>query len=148
MGRLPCGVVGVGHLGQHHDHMICIKCKKIIEFTEAQIENLQVQIAAAHGFHMLQHKMEIYGICSECLKDRLKLMTLVAGKQGERLKIKDFVGGAGAHIRLLTMGLRLEDEIEVVTNNSRGQLVVAVDDKRFVIGRGLAEKIIVQPGKS
>lgn len=135
------------HLGQHHDHMICIKCKKIIEFTEEQIENLQVQIATTHGFHMLQHKMEIYGICSECLKDRLKLMTLVAAKQGERLKIKDFIGGAGVRIRLLTMGLRPEDEIEVVTNNSRGQLVVAVDYKRFVIGRGLAEKIIVQPSK-
>ena len=63
-------------------------------------------------------------------------------------QIKDFIGGMSAHIRLLTMGLRLEDEIEVVTNNGRGQLVVAANYKRFVIGRGLAEKIIVQPPKS
>ncbi len=136
------------HLGQHHDHMICIKCKKIIEFAEGRIENLQVQIASVYGFHMLQHKMEIYGICSECLKDRLKLMNLVAAKQGERLVIKDFTGGAGARIRLLTMGLRFGDEIEVVTNNSRGQLVIAIDYKRFVIGRGFAEKIIVQSCES
>ena len=136
------------HLGQHHDHMICIKCKKIIEFAEDQLENLQVQISSAYGFHMLQHKMEIYGLCSGCLKDRLKLMTLVAAKQGERLKIIDFVGGKGARMRLLTMGLRLEDEIEVVTNNSMGQLVIAADYKRLVIGRGLAEKIIVQPFES
>jgi Fur family ferric uptake transcriptional regulator len=97
---------------------------------------------------MLQHKMEIYGICSECLKDHLKLMNLVAAKQGERLVIKDFTGGASARIRLLTMGLRFGDEIEVVTNNSKGQLVIAIDYKRFVIGRGFAEKIIVQPCES
>jgi len=52
------------HLGQHHDHMICTKCRKIVEFREDRLEDLQVKIAAAHGFHMLQHKMEIYGICS------------------------------------------------------------------------------------
>lgn len=135
------------HLGQHHDHMICTKCKKIIEFKEDQLENLQVQIAAAYGFHMLQHKMEIYGICSECLKDRVKLMPLVMAKQGERLVIKDFTGGANARMRLLSMGLRFGDEIEVITNHSSGQLVIAVDYKRYILGRGLAQKIMVQSNK-
>ena len=50
------------HLGQHHDHMVCTKCKKIIEFENEQLEELQIKIAATQGFHMLQHKMEIYGI--------------------------------------------------------------------------------------
>jgi len=39
------------HLGQHHDHMICTKCRKILEFEEEQIEQLQIKIAAVHGFH-------------------------------------------------------------------------------------------------
>ncbi len=133
------------HLGQHHDHMICTKCKKIVEFSEDRLENLQVQIAAAHGFHMLQHKMEIYGICSECLENRIQVMPLVMAKPGERLIIKDITGGTGARMRLLSMGLRLKDEIEIVTNPKQGQLVVAVDFKRFVLGRGLAQKIMVQP---
>lgn len=132
------------HLGQHHDHMVCIKCNRIVEFQEEQLENLQVQIASVHGFHMLQHKMEIYGICSGCLKDRVQIMPLVMAKQGERLIIQDFTGGAGARMRLLTMGLRVGDEIEVVTNLHKGQLVIAAGGNRFVLGRGLAQKIQVQ----
>jgi len=136
------------HLGQHHDHMICTKCRKIVEFSEDRLEDLQVQIAAAYGFHMLQHKMEIYGICSECLKNRIQVMPLVMAKPGERLIIKDITGGTGARMRLLSMGLRLKDEIEIVTNPKQGQLVVAVDLKRFVLGRGLAQKIMVQPAET
>lgn len=136
------------HLGQHHDHMICTKCKKIIEFKENQLETLQLQIAETYGFHMLQHKMEIYGICADCLKERLQEMPLVMAKQGERLIIKDITGGSGGRMRLLTMGLRLGDEIEVITNKNKGQLVIAADYKRYVLGRGLAEKILVQHGRS
>jgi len=135
------------HLGQHHDHMICTKCRKIVEFREDRLEDLQVQIAAANGFHMLQHKMEIYGICSECLKNRIQIMPLVMARPGERLIIKDITGGTGARMRLLSMGLRLEDEIEIVTNPKQGQIVVAVDLKRFILGRGLAQKIMVQPAE-
>ncbi len=133
------------HLGQHHDHMICTKCHKIIEFEEDRIEQLQLSIAAARGFHMLQHKLEIYGICSDCLQERIRLMPLAAAKQGERLVIKEIMGGSGARMRLLTMGLRIGDKIEVITNSSQGQLAVAVELKRFVLGRGLAEKIMVEP---
>lgn len=131
------------HLGQHHDHMVCTKCRKIIEFTDESLEQLQIQIAAVHGFHMLQHRMEIYGICSECLKDRIRLMPLVMAKPGERLVVKEITGGAGTRMRLLTLGLRLGDKIEVITNNSRGQLAIAAEFKRYVLGRGLAQKIFV-----
>jgi len=135
------------HLGQHHDHMICTKCRKIVEFREDQLEDLQLKIAATHGFHMLQHKMEIYGICSECIKNRVQGMPLAMAKPGERLIIKDITGGSGARMRLLSMGLRLKDEIEIVTNPRQGQIVVAVGFKRFALGRGLAQKIMVQPAE-
>lgn len=133
------------HLGQHHDHMICTKCKKILEFKEDQIEQLQIRIAADYGFHMLQHKLEIYGICAACLKERIKGMPLILAKPGERLVIKEINGGAGAKMRLMTMGLRRGDKIEVITNNGFGQLAIAADLKRYVLGRGLAEKITVEP---
>jgi Fur family ferric uptake transcriptional regulator len=45
------------------------------------------------------------------------------------------------------MGLRLGDEIEVITNNRQGQLAIAADYKRYVLGRGLAQKILVEPMK-
>jgi len=133
------------HLGQHHDHMICTKCRKIIEFRDEQLENLQVQVASAHGFHMLQHKMEIYGICSRCLSKRSKIISLVMAKQGEHLVIKEYSGGKTARMRLLSMGLRIGDEIEVITNFGQGQMVVATGFNRFVLGRGLAMKIMVEP---
>jgi Fur family ferric uptake transcriptional regulator len=135
------------HLGQHHDHMICTKCRKILEFEEDQIEQLQIKIAAVHGFHMLQHKLEIYGICNDCLKERIQLMPLIMAKAGECLLIREIRGGAGAKMRLLTMGLRRGDRIEVITNNGTGQLAIAADLKRYVLGRGLAEKIMVEQDK-
>lgn len=133
------------HLYQHHDHMICTKCRRIIEFHDDRIELLQVQIADGYDFHMLQHKMEIYGICSQCLKERKQIIPLAMAKQGEQLVIKDFTGGSGARMRLLSMGLKPGDTINVVTNIGRGQVVIAIDCKRYVLGRGLSQKILVQP---
>lgn len=131
------------HLGQHHDHMICTKCGKIIEFVNDRLEQVQSQVASGFGFHMLQHRMEIYGICGDCLKSREQYMPLLSAKQGERVIIKDFIGGNKARMRLLSMGLRMGDELEIVTNNGKGQMVVAVDFQRYVFGRGMSQKIIV-----
>ncbi len=133
------------HLGHHHDHMICTKCKKIIEFENAALEEQQIQIAKAHGFHLLQHKMELYGICADCIRERQALIPLSMARQGERMTIREFSGGATARVRLLTMGLRLGDEVEVVANQGKGQMVIAAELKRFIIGRGIAEKILAEP---
>ena len=51
--------------GHHHDHLICTKCGKIIEFVDDRIEKLQVEVAASFGFTVSDHKMELYGICSD-----------------------------------------------------------------------------------
>lgn len=132
------------HLGQHHDHMICTKCGKIFEFENDRMEQLQNQIAASHGFHMLQHKMEIYGICEICLKGRVKQMPLRSSRQGERVIIRGFTGGAGARMRLMSMGLRIGDRLDIISNMSAGQVVIALDTKRFVLGKGLSGKIKVE----
>lgn len=133
------------HLGHHHDHMICTKCRRIIEFRDQELEDRQVHIAEANGFHMLQHRMEIYGICSQCMKNRSRRMPLSLARPGERLVIREFSGGPTARMRLMAMGLRVGDTLEVITNVNKGQLAVAVDFKRYVLGRGLAQKIRVEP---
>lgn len=51
---------------EHHDHLICVECGKIIEFEEPQIEELQERIAAKYGFILKTHKHEMYGTCAEC----------------------------------------------------------------------------------
>ena len=52
--------------GEHHDHLICISCRKIVEFHNETIEHLQDEIAAMHGFVLKSHKMELYGKCADC----------------------------------------------------------------------------------
>jgi Fur family ferric uptake transcriptional regulator len=42
------------------------------------------------------------------------------------------------------MGLRQGDRIEVITNDGQGQLAIAVELKRYALGRGLAQKIVVE----
>lgn len=49
----------------HHDHLICIECGKIHEFEEPLIEELQERIAHRYGFHIVDHKHELYGICAD-----------------------------------------------------------------------------------
>jgi len=53
-------------VGEHHDHLVCTGCNSIIEFENETIEKLQDEIAALHGFMIRSHKLEIYGICSNC----------------------------------------------------------------------------------
>lgn len=50
----------------HHDHLICMKCSKIIEFQNPKIEELQDETAKKLGFKVINHKLELYGYCSEC----------------------------------------------------------------------------------
>jgi Fur family ferric uptake transcriptional regulator len=50
----------------HHDHLICVECKRIVEFEEPRVEELQDEIAAKHGFLIRSHKHELYGVCPEC----------------------------------------------------------------------------------
>lgn len=136
------------HLGQHHDHMICTKCRRIIEFSDKRLERIQIQVADTQGFHLLQHRMEFYGICENCLQQRHREMPLVSAKAGESLRISGFSGGAKARMRLLTMGLRVGDRIDVINNQNEGQIVIALDFKRLVLGRGLASKILVEAVKT
>jgi Fur family ferric uptake transcriptional regulator len=58
---------------QHHDHMICSECGKIIEFYSAELEALQDAMAAKHRFEVTQHLLRIIGVCAECR--RLKKQT-------------------------------------------------------------------------
>jgi Fur family ferric uptake transcriptional regulator len=52
------------HQDAHHDHLICIECGQIQEFEEPMIEELQRRVAAQLNFRILDHKCELYGICS------------------------------------------------------------------------------------
>jgi Fur family transcriptional regulator, ferric uptake regulator len=51
---------------EHHDHMICTDCGKVIEFFSPDIELLQDQMADNFGFRPTHHSLRLWGICAEC----------------------------------------------------------------------------------
>ena len=51
---------------EHHDHLVCVKCNKIIEFQDDVIEKHQIQIAKKHGFDLTDHSLYLYGLCEDC----------------------------------------------------------------------------------
>jgi Fur family ferric uptake transcriptional regulator len=53
----------------HHDHLVCIKCGRVVEFTDAQIEALQEKIATKLGFELTDHNLNMYGYCPKCRED-------------------------------------------------------------------------------
>ncbi len=54
--------------GDHHDHLVCVKCGKVREFFDQAIEERQQQVAKDAGFEMTDHSLNIYGICKACQK--------------------------------------------------------------------------------
>lgn len=52
--------------GAHHDHIVCMKCGKIDEFTDAVIEKRQDDIAKKLGYELTDHSLCLYGFCSKC----------------------------------------------------------------------------------
>lgn len=52
----------------HHDHLICNRCGRIIEFENEQIEELQRVVAKKNRFQVQSHKLELYGFCDKCRK--------------------------------------------------------------------------------
>lgn len=75
---VECGLLRCVHLGEkhghyehtygheHHDHMICSRCGRTIEFKDDEIERLQDRVCAAHAFAPDGHRLEISGVCAEC----------------------------------------------------------------------------------
>jgi Fur family ferric uptake transcriptional regulator len=79
---VECGLANERHFGEtvtrfeialhdhHHDHLICVDCKRIVEFEDDDIEELQRKLAERQGFSLLSHKHELYGICADCRRRR------------------------------------------------------------------------------
>lgn len=52
--------------GEHHDHMVCVKCGEVKEFVDEAIEKRQREVAQQAGFQMTDHNLVIHGICANC----------------------------------------------------------------------------------
>ena len=56
--------------GDHHDHLICVKTGKVVEFYDEVIAKRQKEIAAEHGFTLEDHSLVLYGIYNGADKDK------------------------------------------------------------------------------
>jgi Fur family ferric uptake transcriptional regulator len=56
--------------GGHHDHIVCVKCGRVAEFYDEEIEKRQKIAATDRGFTMQEHALTIYGICTNQPCDR------------------------------------------------------------------------------
>ena len=56
----------LGH--RHHDHMLCVDCGRIEEFSDPRIEELQALACQRKGFHLLSHNLRLFGRCAACTR--------------------------------------------------------------------------------
>lgn len=55
---------------KHHEHLICLSCNKIIEFSNAKIETLQNNVCKEHNFEPQSHRLQVFGYCSDCVSNK------------------------------------------------------------------------------
>ena len=48
---------------EHHDHMVCVDCRAVVEFQNERIERLQDEVASAHGFDIQEHNLTLFVAC-------------------------------------------------------------------------------------
>ncbi|NKC11066.1 MAG: ferric iron uptake transcriptional regulator [Gammaproteobacteria bacterium] len=50
--------------GQHHDHILCVDCGRVVEFVDQVIEKRQRKVAQDNGFELVDHSLVLYGRCT------------------------------------------------------------------------------------
>ena len=76
---------------EHHDHIICTECGKVVEFFSQAIEAKQDEMADKLGFRPTHHSLRIWGVCSECQAGEDLSRTAASGAQ-PKVKMKTAVG--------------------------------------------------------
>lgn len=51
--------------GKHHDHLVCLQCGHVEEFTDAEIERRQNKVAKDRGFRIVDHALYLYADCAK-----------------------------------------------------------------------------------
>jgi Fur family transcriptional regulator, ferric uptake regulator len=75
---------------QHHDHMICTECGKVIEFFSQDIEELQDEMADKFGFRLSHHSLRMWGVCAECQLKEIHSSQAPSGAQ-PKVRVKTVV---------------------------------------------------------
>jgi len=76
-------------------------------------------------------------------QDNASSFPLALASAGEKVRVVAIRGGANLKERLLSMGIQVENSIEVVQSGEKGAVLIAKDENRFMLGGGMAQKIYV-----
>ena len=131
------------HPETHHDHFICTKCGKIVEFNDPKLEELQDSLTFAKGFMPIFHKLEIYGLCDECNIGDNKTYPLRYAREKTSIKVRRIESGLSAKKRLTELGFIEKEPVHVIKNSGFGPMVVEVKGTRIALGHFETLKIIV-----
>ena len=61
-----------GHNPTPHPHVICIKCKKIVDPDLDSLDEMKNEVASETNFTILNHRLDFFGICSNCMAKNLQ----------------------------------------------------------------------------
>ncbi|NQY37312.1 MAG: ferric iron uptake transcriptional regulator [Alteromonadaceae bacterium] len=50
---------------KHHDHLVCLKCGKVVEFEDDVIEQRQLDVAKRNNIRLTNHSLYLYGECED-----------------------------------------------------------------------------------
>ena len=71
---------------EHHDHLICTECGKVVEFFSADIERMQDETATQFGFTLSHHSLRMWGVCADCRTHDIEAVTPPGAQPKVRVK--------------------------------------------------------------
>jgi Fur family transcriptional regulator, ferric uptake regulator len=132
------------HMNHHHDHFVCMKCKKVIEFRDEKLESIQDSLIFQKGCKPLFHKLEVYGICEECNYSQKRPIPITFAKQESLVRFVKIEAKQNLKKRFAELGFIEGEQIRIVKNSHFGPLILEVRGSRLAIGRGQAQHILVR----
>jgi Fur family ferric uptake transcriptional regulator len=111
----------------HHDHLICESCGRIVEFHDAEIEERQEVVAAELGYRVTHHRHELFGICENCRDSGVRPDSVGANAPDPRGPGEDLPDSFRKHLGRQRMRVT-NQRMMIVDVFSRVEDHVSVDD--------------------
>lgn len=111
----------------HHDHLICESCGRIVEFHDEELEKRQDEVAADLGFRVTHHRHELFGICSSCQQSGVDATSVAGGSSTTRVEGDDLPEAFRRHLGRQRLRVTRQ-RMTIVSIFSRVEDHVSVDD--------------------
>jgi DtxR family Mn-dependent transcriptional regulator len=136
------------HPESHHDHMYCVKCGAIVEFFDPRIEMLQMENARRADFRLLQHNLNIYGVCHDCIKEQSQTRGLHECLTDETVQVVQVVADDKTIKRITDLGITIGAMLRVLNADCcGGNVMILVGGTRLMFDPETARKIQVISAK-